>query len=83
MQSVQVRLIAASNKDILKEVEEGRFRQDLYFRLNVLPIHLPSLRERKNDILQLLTFFLKESDVQISKDAYRKLQDYHWPGNIR
>jgi transcriptional regulator with GAF, ATPase, and Fis domain len=83
LQRVNVRIIAASNKDLFQEVEAGRFRQDLYFRLNVLPIHLPPLRDRGEDMLQLLAYFLKGSQIQISQDAYHTLQRHQWPGNIR
>lgn len=88
--TVDVRLIAATNKDIEKEIREKRFREDLYFRLNVIPIHVPPLRERKEDIPLLVDYFLKKFKPQaakepkkISKDALEILMNYHWPGNIR
>lgn len=87
---VDVRIIAATNKDLRKEVEAGRFREDLFYRLNVIPIHLPPLRERKEDIPLLVEHFLKMysekngKDVRrISPEAMKALIDYPWPGNVR
>jgi two-component system response regulator AtoC len=87
---VVVRIIAATNKDLLEEVRGGRFRQDLYYRLAVVPIRLPSLRERREDIALLADSFLKEfahsSDKpskRLSRAALQALSRYHWPGNIR
>jgi len=87
---VDVRIIAASNQDLKKAVEENIFRDDLFYRLNVLPIHLPPLRERKEDIPLLLKFFLeRECKVininlkRVSKGVLDVFSDYHWPGNIR
>ena len=87
---VDVRIIAATNKDLLKEVEAGRFRQDLYYRLAVVPIHLPSLRERKEDIPLLVDAFLQEfasmskkPAKRFSREAMETLSHYDWPGNIR
>lgn len=87
---VDTRVIAASNRDLLEEVEAGRFREDLYYRLNVVPIHLPPLRERREDIPALVAHFLnlynEENDryvVHIQPQAMQALQDYHWPGNVR
>jgi DNA-binding NtrC family response regulator len=87
---VDVRIIAATNKDLLEEVHAGRFRQDLYYRLAVVPIHLPSLRERREDIPLLVDTFLREFAVaagnapkRVSRDAMQALSHYHWPGNIR
>ncbi len=87
---VDVRIIAATNKDLLTEVEEGRFRQDLYYRLAVVPIHLPSLRERREDIPLLVGGFLNEFALanrkavkRISRDAVELLAHYDWPGNVR
>ena len=87
---VDVRVLAATNKDLLKEVKTGRFREDLYYRLNVIPINLPPLRERANDIPLLARFFIdkfgKEQNKpmeQISSEAMRKLLGYSWPGNVR
>lgn len=84
---VDVRVIAASNRDLEAEVENGGFREDLFYRLNVIPIHLPPLRERKEDIPLLTDFFLKKfsSDrrISISPEAMNLLVSYHWPGNVR
>jgi len=87
---VDVRVIAATNKDFEKEIAEGRFREDLYYRLSVIPIQLPSLRERKEDIPLLARHFLErfrrvmERPVEgISPEAVRKLESYDWPGNVR
>src|SRR5205807_2402517 len=87
---VDVRVIAATNKDFEKEIAEGRFREDLYYRLSVIPVQLPSLRERKEDIPLLARHFLErfrrtmEKPVEgISPEAMRKLESYDWPGNVR
>ena len=87
---VDVRVIAATNKDFEKEISEGRFREDLYYRLSVIPIHLPALRERREDIPLLARHFLegfrKAMDKQIegiSPEALRRLESYDWPGNVR
>src|SRR5277367_4866118 len=87
---VDTRVIAASNRDLMTEVEGERFREDLYYRLNVVPIHLPPLRERPEDIPQLVRHFLniynEENDryvVHIHPHAMAALQTYHWPGNVR
>lgn len=87
---VDVRIIAATNKDFEKEIAEGRFREDLYYRLSVIPIQLPSLQERKEDIPLLARHFLErfrkamEKPVTgISPEAMRKLESYDWPGNVR
>lgn len=84
------RIIAATNRSLLEEVAEKRFRADLYYRLNVLPVKVPTLRERPEDILSLTQFFLKKlaedlelSMPQISEEALAKLEGYAWPGNIR
>lgn len=88
--SVDVRVISATNKDILREVSEGRFREDLYYRLNVVQIHMPALRERRDDISLLaehfLNIFKKERgtmDLTISPAAMEKIVQYDWPGNVR
>ncbi len=78
---VDVRIIAATNKDLRREIEEGRFRQDLYYRLNELPIRAPALRERPADIPLLVRHFL--GSVEIEEDALELLRGYHWPGNVR
>ena len=87
---VNVRVIAASNRDLEREVREGRFRQDLYYRLAIISIFLPSLRDRKEDILPLVEFFLahynkkfRKSVQGISEETRRLLLNYDWPGNVR
>ncbi|MEE9200360.1 MAG: sigma-54 dependent transcriptional regulator [Candidatus Brocadiales bacterium] len=87
---VDVRIITATNKDLQKAVEEKQFREDLYFRLNVVPIYLPPLRDRKEDIPLLVEHFLKEASEKvkrlisgISPDALHMLVAYRWPGNVR
>lgn len=87
---VDVRVIAATNKDLKKEVELGRFRKDLFYRLNVLPLYLPPLRQRKGDIPLLIDYFMKniaeglgKSEVGIPEAYLRKMINYSWPGNIR
>ncbi len=83
--SVDVRIIAASNESLKRLMEEGNFRQDLYYRLNTLPINLPPLRERKEDIIPLLEVFEEElgSHFSISSKVKRELLDHSWRGNIR
>jgi len=88
--TVNVRLIAATNKDLEKAIREGSFRQDLYYRLQVVTIFLPPLRERKEDIPELVSYFLKKFGPQInpkvteiSAEALEKLMRYSWPGNVR
>lgn len=87
---VNVRIVAATNRSLEKEVAEGRFRLDLYYRLNVFPIELPPLRERKEDIELLADFFLakyaaasRRNITSINKNALEQLLNYNWPGNIR
>lgn len=87
---VDIRIIGATNRDLLSLVSVGRFRQDLYYRLNVIQILLPPLRERKEDIPLLIQHFLKKSSGQMNKwisgitsDVMKVLMEYHWPGNIR
>jgi DNA-binding NtrC family response regulator len=87
---VDVRIIAATNRDLEKAVSEGRFREDLFYRLNVIPMHLPPLRKMRDDIPLLLEHFIndiskrKKKDVlNISKDAVNCLVNYRWPGNVR
>jgi DNA-binding NtrC family response regulator len=79
---VDVRLIAATNRDLAKEVEADKFREDLYYRINVLTIHLPPLRKHKNDIPLLVRHFLG-SDWEVDPDAAKAINAYHWPGNVR
>jgi len=87
---VNVRVIAASNKDLEKEIENGNFREDLYYRLNVIPVEVPPLRERSEDIPLLVETFLDECAKQnrspkktITKEAIELIRAYSWPGNIR
>jgi transcriptional regulator with GAF, ATPase, and Fis domain len=87
---VDVRVIAATNHNLEQEMREGRFRQDLYYRLSVFPITVPPLRERREDIPQLIWFFVREfgesmgkSIAEISKKDMDMLKSYSWPGNIR
>ncbi len=87
---VDTRIVAATNRDLLDEVDAGRFREDLYYRLNVVPIHLPALRERRDDVELLVEAFLKRYAEQNRKeirtthpDAMRLLRDHDWPGNVR
>ncbi len=87
---VNVRVIAASNRDLKREVDAGRFRQDLFYRLSVFPIEVPPLRERREDIVPLVAHFIRQSarrmnrpEPQISKTALDQLAAYHWPGNVR
>jgi DNA-binding NtrC family response regulator len=87
---VDVRMVTATNRDLRKEVQEGRFRQDLYFRLNVVNLHIPPLRERPEDILALARHFLDRYASEFKKsvggflpDAIAKMRGYSWPGNVR
>src|SRR3954468_8727695 len=87
---VDVRVIAATNVDLSQAVQEGRFREDLYYRLNVINIQVPPLRERKEDIPMLVEFFTKKYCEEngrplyrFSSEALKVLMDYHWPGNVR
>jgi Nif-specific regulatory protein len=87
--AVDVRIIAATNADLEKMVEEGKFREDLYYRLNVIPLFLPPLRDRREDILPLLDHFLERfnrehgKNVSFSPESVELLLDYRWPGNVR
>ena len=88
--SVDVRVISATNRDVVKDVQDGRFREDLYYRLNVVQIHMPALRERKSDIPLICAHFLnlfKEEmglpHLKISQTAMDKMLNYDWPGNVR
>lgn len=87
---ITARIICATHKDLRKEVSEGKFREDLYFRLNVIPIYMPPLRERRDDILPLSEYFLKKFSLMnnvsvkgFSKDAIAKLEGHEWKGNVR
>jgi transcriptional regulator with PAS, ATPase and Fis domain len=88
--SVDVRIIAPTNRNLERSVKEGRFRADLYYRFNVVAINLPPLRERREDIAALSQYFLRKQSVEvgrnitgISKEAQAKLEAYNWPGNVR
>jgi transcriptional regulator with PAS, ATPase and Fis domain len=89
--TIDVRVIAATNRDLTREVEQKRFRHDLYYRLHVLSIHIPSLRQRPLDILPLTQYFLRvmrerlgfAHSVEIEEDAMHALSNYRWPGNVR
>ncbi len=87
---VDVRVIAATNKNLEEEIERGNFREDLFYRLNVIPFYVPPLRERREDIPLLADYFLKQfataygrKPKELTPDAYRLLQEYSWPGNVR
>jgi Nif-specific regulatory protein len=87
---VDIRLVAATNRDLEKAVQENSFREDLYYRLNVFPVYLPPLRERRTDILLLAEYFLDKFNGENSKNIERistsaidLLIQYHWPGNVR
>jgi two-component system nitrogen regulation response regulator NtrX len=87
---VDVRVLAATNKNLQEEIEHGNFREDLFYRLNVIPFHVPALRERLEDIPLLADHFLKEFTTaygrrakELTAEAYRLLGEYHWPGNVR
>jgi transcriptional regulator with PAS, ATPase and Fis domain len=88
--SVDVRIISATNQNLKESVKKGIFREDLFYRLNVIPIHMPPLRERKIDIPLLIERFLQEAAERYDRDplnvsarAMSLLMDYHWPGNVR
>ncbi|MFP6586566.1 MAG: sigma-54 dependent transcriptional regulator [Pirellulaceae bacterium] len=88
--SVDTRVIAASNRDLMSEVRAGNFREDVYWRLNVVPVEIPPLRDRREDIPQLLTFFLQQYNdvndryvVHIQPAVTEAMQQYSWPGNVR
>ncbi len=89
-QKADVRVVAATNRDLEKEVAEGRFREDLFYRLNVIPLHLPPLRERGQDVMLLADFFLKRfcalkerACLTFHPEARAMLETYSWPGNVR
>lgn len=90
VQPIDVRVISATNIEIEKQIEEGKFRSDLYYRLNLLDIQIPPLRERKEDIQEMVDFYLnkfscdmKKSPMKLTKNAALRLADYSWPGNVR
>jgi two-component system response regulator PilR (NtrC family) len=85
---VDVRVIAASNRDLHAEVSKGTFREDLFYRLNVIPLVLPALRDRRDDIPLLIDFFIRKVTIgkkqkTITPEAERLLMQYRWPGNVR
>lgn len=82
---IDVRIISATNKDLFEMVESGAFREDLYYRLNVLPIQIPPLRERKSDILPIFHELMRKmnAEVQLSAEAETRMKGYFWPGNVR
>jgi two-component system nitrogen regulation response regulator NtrX len=87
---VDVRVVAATNKNLEEEIERGNFREDLFYRLNVIPFAVPPLRDRREDIPLLADFFLREFTTaygrkpkELTPEAYRVLGEYHWPGNVR
>jgi len=87
---VDVRIIAATNKDLSEEVSKGRFREDLFFRLNVIPLYIPPLRNRRADVPILIDHFVKQANEQygkavrgISKEVMERFMEYRWPGNVR
>ena len=89
-QNVDVRVIAATNRDIEKGIETGKFREDLFYRLNVFPITIPPLRNRKEDIPLLVQYFVNiyaskigKNITNVTKNTLETLQDYNWPGNVR
>ena len=84
--ATDVRIVAATNRDLWPEVQEGRFREDLYFRLQVFPLRLPSLRERREDVAELARHLLTRIGTgpsRLSEDALNALRAYEWPGNVR
>src|SRR4249920_1052996 len=87
---VDVRVVASTNKNLEEEIERGNFREDLFYRLNVIPFFVPPLRDRREDIPQLAEHFLREFTTaygrkpkELTPEAYRVLTEYHWPGNVR
>jgi len=87
---VDVRVVAATNKNLEEEIERGNFREDLFYRLNVIPFFVPPLRDRREDIPLLADHFLREFTTaygrkpkELTPEAYDQLADYHWPGNVR
>lgn len=90
VEQVDVRVIAATNRNLAEEVSEGRFRADLYHRLSVYPIQVPPLKDREQDVLLLAGYFLEKTrrklgirQLRLSQDAELALTNYHWPGNVR
>jgi len=83
VRKVDVRIVTATNRDLVQMVKDGQFREDLYYRLNVINITVPPLRDRSSDIPLLAEYFLKNSNMELSRKALSKLMQYHWPGNVR
>src|SRR6202163_3207268 len=83
IQQTDVRVVAATNVDLRAALEQGRFREDLYYRLNVVPLNIPPLRERKEDIPYLADHFARKFSGELSEGAMERLQNYYWPGNVR
>ncbi|MBK8944146.1 MAG: sigma 54-interacting transcriptional regulator [Ignavibacteriae bacterium] len=86
VKKINVRILTATNKNLKKLVEEGKFREDLYYRLNVFPIYVPALRERKEDIPLLAKYFIEQNgnkNIKLNLNAINKLEKYSWPGNVR
>lgn len=87
--NIDIRIVAATNRNLLDMVDKGQFREDLYYRLNVVPIHVPALRERRDDIIPLINYFLGELNQKygfhkrLTNSAYKALHNYSWPGNVR
>ena len=89
---IDVRVIAATNKDLVKAIKENEFREDLYYRLNVIPLEIPPLRERKEDIKLLIETFIEKYcnlfnknflDIKLGDDIWQIFYNYEWPGNVR
>jgi two-component system nitrogen regulation response regulator NtrX len=87
---VDVRVVAATNKNLEEEIERGNFREDLFYRLNVIPFFVPPLRERREDVAELAEHFLREFTTaygrkpkELTPEAFQVLAEYHWPGNVR
>src|SRR5690606_1162538 len=87
---VDVRIISATNRNLSEQVKAGRFREDLYYRLNVFPIEAPSLRERREDVPALIDHFIRRFNIEegrrisgVSAEALGLLKDFDWPGNVR
>jgi transcriptional regulator with PAS, ATPase and Fis domain len=86
VRKTNTRILAATNRNLEKEVDEGRFREDLFFRLNVMEIYIPPLRERREDIIPLADYFVQKfsnDNPRLSASVVRCLEDYDWPGNVR
>jgi transcriptional regulator with PAS, ATPase and Fis domain len=82
--NVDIRIIAATNKNLIKMIEKGQFREDLFYRINVLPINIPPVRERKEDIIPLIKCYMeRKKDIKLSDEVVEVLMNYSWPGNIR